>query len=45
MAVKIEEHRRVDFDEVVKEIGANGLKLVESHEHMPGKQYWVKFSR
>lgn len=39
------EHMRLDFDDVVKEIEANGFKLVESHEHIPGQQYAATFSR
>ena len=39
------EHMRLDFDDVVKEIEANGFKLVESHEHIPGKQYAATFAR
>ena len=39
------EHMRLDFDDVVKEIEANGFKLVESHEHIPGKQYAATFTR
>ena len=39
------EHMRLDFDDVVKEIEANGFKLVESHEHIPGKQYFATFVR
>ena len=39
------EHMRLDFDDVVKEIEANGFKLVESHEHIPGKQYAATFVR
>jgi predicted methyltransferase len=39
------EHMRLDFDGVVKEIEANGFKLVESHEHIPGKQYSATFAR
>jgi len=38
-------HIRLDFDGVVKEIEANGFKLVESHEHIPGQQYAATFSR
>jgi hypothetical protein len=29
----------------VKEIEANGFRLVESHEHIPGKQYAATFAR
>jgi ubiquinone/menaquinone biosynthesis C-methylase UbiE len=39
------QHIRLDFDDVVKEIEANGFKLVESHEHIPGQQYAATFSR
>jgi predicted methyltransferase len=39
------EHMRLDFDDVVKEIEANGFKLVEHHEHIPGKQYAATFVR
>jgi predicted methyltransferase len=39
------EHMRLDFDDVVKEIEANGFKLVESHEHIQGKQYCATFAR
>jgi predicted methyltransferase len=39
------EHMRLDFDDVVKEVEANGFKLVESHEHIPGKQYAATFVR
>ncbi len=39
------EHIRIDFDDVVKEIEANGFKLVESHEHIPGQQYAATFAR
>lgn len=39
------EHIRLDFDDVVKEIEANGFKLVESHAHIPGQQYFATFSR
>ena len=42
MALK---HIRLDFDDVVKEIEANGFKLVENHEHIPGQQYSATFSR
>jgi predicted methyltransferase len=39
------EHMRLDFDDVVKEVEANGFKLVESHEHIAGKQYFATFVR
>ena len=39
------EHMRLDFDDVVKEVEANGFKLLESHEHIPGKQYAATFVR
>ncbi len=39
------EHMRLDFEDVVKEIEVNGFKLVESHEHIPGKQYAATFQR
>lgn len=38
------EHIRLDFDDVAKEIEANGFKLVESHEHIPGQQYAATFA-
>ena len=39
------QHIRLDYDDVVKEIEANGFKLVEKHEHIPGEQYCATFSR
>lgn len=38
------EHIRIDKDDVVKEAEAAGFQLVESIEHVPGKQYMVIFT-
>ena len=37
------EHIRIDKADVVKEVEANGFQLVESIEHVPGKQYIAIF--
>ena len=38
------EHIRIDKDDVIKEVEANGFRLVETIEHVPGKQYIAIFS-
>lgn len=38
------EHIRLDKDDVVKEVEAAGFQLVESIEHVPGKQYIAIFT-
>jgi ubiquinone/menaquinone biosynthesis C-methylase UbiE len=38
------EHIRLDQDDVVKEVGAHGFRLVETREHVPGKQYIAIFT-
>jgi predicted RNA binding protein YcfA (HicA-like mRNA interferase family) len=36
------EHVRLDMDDVIKEVEANGFQLVEKREHVPGSQ-WMGF--
>jgi predicted methyltransferase len=38
-------HIRLDMDDVIKEVEANGFHLVSSKEHSPGRQYIAIFSR
>jgi ubiquinone/menaquinone biosynthesis C-methylase UbiE len=38
------EHIRLDLDDVVKEVEANGFRLLERREHVPGKQYLIVFT-
>lgn len=38
------EHVRLDMDDVIREVEANGFELVEKREHVPGSQ-WMGFFR
>lgn len=38
-------HIRLDVDDVVKEVEANGFKLAWQREHIPGSQYIVCFTK
>jgi ubiquinone/menaquinone biosynthesis C-methylase UbiE len=38
------EHVRLDIDDVIKEVTSNGFRLLESREHVPGKQYIAIFA-
>lgn len=38
------DHIRLDKNEVIKEVEANGFQLVEAHDHVPGAQYIATFS-
>jgi ubiquinone/menaquinone biosynthesis C-methylase UbiE len=38
------EHIRLDADDVIKEIEAQGFKLADRREHVPGKQYIAVFT-
>lgn len=39
------DHIRLDIDDVIKEVEANGFKLLSRGEHNPGSQYLVIFSK
>lgn len=39
------EHIRLDEDDVIKEVEANGFKLVSQHEHLPKTQYIAIFEK
>ena len=39
------EHIRLDEDDVIKEVEANGFKLVSQHEHIPKSQYVAVFQK
>jgi predicted methyltransferase len=38
-------HIRVDQDELIKEVEANGFRLVSKREHIPDSQYMVTFEK
>jgi ubiquinone/menaquinone biosynthesis C-methylase UbiE len=38
------EHIRLDMDDVIKEVAANGFRLLEAREHVAGKQYIAIFT-
>lgn len=39
------EHIRLDEDDVIKEVEANGFRLVSQHEHLPKVQYMAIFEK
>jgi len=39
------EHIRIDEDDVIKEVEANGFRLVSQHEHLPKVQYMAIFQK
>ena len=39
------EHIRLDADDVVKEVEANGFRLISRRDHTPGSQYIALFSK
>jgi predicted methyltransferase len=38
-------HIRLDRDDVIREVEANGFKLVSKREHIPDSQYLVIFEK
>lgn len=38
-------HIRLDEDDLIKEVEANGFHLVSKHEHVPGSQYMAVFEK
>ena len=42
---RAEQHIRLDMDDVVKEVEANGFKLLSTKEHVPGSQWLGIFVR
>lgn len=39
------EHIRLDMDDVIREVTSNGFRLLESREHVPGRQYIAVFTQ
>ena len=38
-------HIRLDQDDLIKEIEANGFHLLSKHDHIPGSQYIAVFAK
>jgi predicted methyltransferase len=39
------QHVRLDKDDVIREVEANGFRLVSQRDHVPGKQYMIVFEK
>jgi len=39
------EHIRLDEDDVIREVEANGFRLISQHEHVPKESYIAIFGK